>query len=94
MISVIGCPKTQQKFKYIDFWPFLWNFPAFKLGLILEIEKSGANLQVYVKETAKFGTYRRSFGLLFTPTHHLYATGRPSVRHWAVELSSYISREA
>ena len=35
----------------------LANFPVFKLGVILETEKSCVNLQAYLSDEAKFGIH-------------------------------------
>jgi len=47
-ISIIRCRKNSVKCKYIDFWPISDFFFSFKLGLILETEKSEVNLQAGV----------------------------------------------
>jgi len=67
------------------------NFPVFKLGLILEIEKSSSTAGISLRHSKVSDTYRTSHAevfmrIEFTPTHYLYTRhGGHRVRHWAVD---------
>jgi len=81
LFELYGGSKILDKVKYVDFGHFA-NFRVFKLGLILEIKKSGVNHHVHVYDVAKSGTYRTSHAEVFDRslgyTKHIHATGRPS----------------
>ena len=47
-------------------WTIFANFLVFKLGFILEIEKSGSTAGISLRHIAKSGTYRTSHAEVFT----------------------------